>query len=690
MKNRTCIKCRTSFPVLDGECNNRCQSCRDLSRNKTCRGCSNPYRDESLKSTRRYCDTCQPVVLRPLTLSDNLKTRRNQRSSGIDDLASIPLGSTSWWGRVGEKLFLYLYPDAQDMTSLHGNKSPFDALHLVLGKVSVKTARRTAEGFWKFQLSPADNTFMLGFSRDGACIEMGWLTPSSKLPTRLKVQNPTSREYDSTPYELDPSTLGVLNRQFQVLKGLGTNPRRKVDPTLYERNSLGKLGERIYAILHPQSDHVALRIPNSPHDFLDEDGTHVNVRARRPNPDGRWTWVRAPSHVDEYWLLGLDPLGLFVEAVFRVPEPVMPKGGFSYRAGSDTHWESYRDLTVQTPFKVSDLLGSETIDFQIELGGLTPTYVAKLSPDNLNTLIDRTVSYYTKQGFPYPDLLPDSKARRELELLGQYQHDSLSYPHSAAGIRFLNPYMPHRYNTRNHAATFSAVGAFENPVRLRRTVATMFTWKNLDFSPSGLRSNLTVLNRTPGHFPPAVACALVREFCPSEGLVLDPCAGWGGRLLGTLVAGRSYLGIESWSETATALHQISTRAVEMVGGSADIRNQSFLDLDSCKAQMILTCPPYWEVEQYAEQPPVSLDSWIQDFVYPFARKCRECLDLYGHLVLVMQDATVKGEVIPLVSIWSKALGESGFVLKSTREMTRRNFGKASRNHDKVLIWQSVK
>lgn len=632
-----------------------------------------------MKNTRRYCDPCSTPSSRPLTLSDNLTVRRNQRKAGIDVLGSIPRGSTTWWGRVGELLFFHLYPDAQDVNALYGNRAPYDALHLQLGKVSVKTACRGVRGSWKFQLTPADHTLMLGFSRSGDCLEMGWLVPSDKLPAKLKVQNPGSKEYQST-YELDQATVGILNRQFGVLQQFVTSPR-KLDMTRYERTSLGRLGEAVYAALYPQSDHVAARDSNSPYDFLDPSGVRVNVRTRRPSPDGRWTWTTAGSPPDEYWLVGLDPLGKVAQVAFRVPIGVMPAKGFSYRLGSDTRWDAYRDLKISA--KVSDLLGHDA-DFQIVLGGLTRAGLDKMSPLEMDTLVDQIVAHYQKQGFPYPSLLSDQQVEREIRLVQQYTR-SEEYPPCSAGVGFLNPYMPHRYETRNHAATFSAVQAFGHAGRLRKTVLAMTRWGKVDFSPRGLLSSLTALNRTPGHFPPAVACALVREFSPERSTVLDPCAGWGGRLLGCLAAGRRYLGVESWSVTANALCQVSARLASY--GGATILNQSFLDLSGVSAPMILTCPPYWDVETYEEATPKSLLDWVQDFVLPFARKCYECLDAGGTLVLVMQDVTVRDKVIPLVQIWSDALSGVSLRLVETRQMKRTRFGKAKRDHDKVLIWR---
>lgn len=677
MPNRTCFKCRLSFFLPDGEKNIRCPACRSASRDKVCRKCQSPYRDETLKNTRRFCDSCVPAASRPLTLSGKLVTKRVCANKGIDDLASIPAGSQSWWGRLGEILFLHLYPDAQDVSGQHGNRAPYDAHHATLGRVSVKTAQRDHKGAWKFQLTPADHTFLIGFA-EGQVVH-SWLVPNSHLPAQLKVMNPGSKEYTHREYEVDSNTLAVLNKQFAQIQSLPPPCKRRVDPTQYQHMELGKLGERIYGVINPTSDHVALRNPNSPFDFRDVDGTTVNVRTRRPNGDSRWTWFRSPSPVDKYWFVGLDKQGLTIEVVFAVPESAMPKRGFSYRLGSKTSWDRYRVDTL-THVPVSQFTAPSV---QTEIDGLTPEYYKGLTPQAKQDLVNRVVGYLRTQGFPYPLMVDDHKARLEFAQVRKYEAQG-DYPASSSGLKFLNPYMPHRYDTRNHAATFSAVGAFQDDTRLRRTVATMLDWERIDLSPSGVRSALTVLNRTPGHFPPAVAYSLVTEFCPDGGTVLDPCAGWGGRLLGTLLAGRQYVGIEAWDATATSLGRIGNRVVELLGsGSYRIVNQPFQGIDPIPADLILTCPPYWTIERYTEQD-VDLDEWVQVFVKPFAQKCAECS---SRVAMIMQDVTVGRRVIPLVEIWKNAMQTVGYTLIETRQMLRGQFGRATRDHDKVMLWQ---
>ena len=165
---------------------------------------------------------------------------------------------------------------------------------------------------------------------------------------------------------------------------------------------------------------------------------------------------------------------------------------------------------------------------------------------------------------------------------------------------------------------------------------------------------------------------------------MDPCAGWGGRLLGTLLAGRQYVGVETWDTTATSLGRVGNRVVELIGsGTYRIVNQSFQGIEPVPADLILNCPPYWTIERYTEQD-VDLEEWVQSFVKPFAQKCTECSN---RVVMIMQDVTVDRRVIPLVEIWSTAMQSVGYKLVETRRMVRGRFGRATRDHDKVLVWQ---
>ena len=119
-------------------------------------------------------------------------------------------------------------------------------------------------------------------------------------------------------------------------------------------------------------------------------------------------------------------------------------------------------------------------------------------------------------------------------------------------------------------------------------------------------------------FPPFHAKFLADTFLPKEGdcLVVDPCAGWGGRLLGTLCVNRTatvrYFGIDPETRNKAAYENLLRRVqvylkAEVKGPrEADFSYRPFEDwITSPKANamkgkvdLIMTSPPYFSAEHY--------------------------------------------------------------------------------------------
>jgi len=103
--------------------------------------------------------------------------------------------------------------------------------------------------------------------------------------------------------------------------------------------------------------------------------------------------------------------------------------------------------------------------------------------------------------------------------------------------------------------------------------------------------------------------------------VLDPCAGWGGRMLGAVSFGAHYIGFEPNTRTYENLR----RMVDFlgIGGKVtlihdDCRNMMKHDLP--RVEMVLTSPPYFDLEVYCDEGTQSIkdhdsyESWSDGFL----------------------------------------------------------------------------
>jgi DNA modification methylase len=100
-------------------------------------------------------------------------------------------------------------------------------------------------------------------------------------------------------------------------------------------------------------------------------------------------------------------------------------------------------------------------------------------------------------------------------------------------------------------------------------------------------------------FRPHLAKAIVSSY-PGE-TVLDPCAGWGGRMLGTVAAGKKYIAFEPNLETYNKLIELAEfldikNQIEIYNVGSEHMN-SYL---TKKVDIILTSPPYFNLEIYSD------------------------------------------------------------------------------------------
>ena len=109
-------------------------------------------------------------------------------------------------------------------------------------------------------------------------------------------------------------------------------------------------------------------------------------------------------------------------------------------------------------------------------------------------------------------------------------------------------------------------------------------------------------------FKPIIAKRLVETFKPS--VVLDPCAGWGSRMIGCVAGGCDrYVGFDTNRYLENKYQKMITELnlgekVRMVITDCMEVNYSLYDYD-----MLLTSPPYFNTEVYDFSPVRSKDEW---------------------------------------------------------------------------------
>ena len=119
-------------------------------------------------------------------------------------------------------------------------------------------------------------------------------------------------------------------------------------------------------------------------------------------------------------------------------------------------------------------------------------------------------------------------------------------------------------------------------------------------------------------------------------IVLDPCAGWGGRMLGAVSYGAHYIAFEPNTQTYNNLMKI----VNFLG----IQNKVTLICDDAlnmkqynlpKVDLVLTSPPYFDLEVYTHEPTQSItktptyQDWADNFLREIIKLGIEHLNTNG-------------------------------------------------------------
>jgi hypothetical protein len=162
---------------------------------------------------------------------------------------------------------------------------------------------------------------------------------------------------------------------------------------------------------------------------------------------------------------------------------------------------------------------------------------------------------------------------------------------------------------RSHTASLKGgltLGTTTDPYREpkgRGLAVTTQDWVQKKIASGDLDGGMAAGHSGTSIFDPVLCEIAYRWFCPQGGTVLDPFAGGSVRGLVASRLGRSYVGIELRPEQVEANQKQISIAVDPLPEwrAGDSRNIASLagDVD---ADLIFSCPPYWNLEVYSEDP----------------------------------------------------------------------------------------
>lgn len=164
-------------------------------------------------------------------------------------------------------------------------------------------------------------------------------------------------------------------------------------------------------------------------------------------------------------------------------------------------------------------------------------------------------------------------------------------------------------------------------------------------------------------FPPHVARGMAIKYgVDRNSKVLDPCAGWGGRMIGVSTVCDSYTAFDPSSQTYSGLLNLRDDFLGRVSPTftADIRNSCFEDSDLTPNtyDFAITSPPYYDTEEYSNESTNSLNRyatfelWCEGFFFPMIEKVLIALKPEKTFVL-----NIGSRVYPLSTVLRERFGE---------------------------------
>ena len=197
--------------------------------------------------------------------------------------------------------------------------------------------------------------------------------------------------------------------------------------------------------------------------------------------------------------------------------------------------------------------------------------------------------------------------------------------------------------------------------------------------------------RMPLDFPANKAEEIYKEFSPKSGKpdVLDPCHGWGGRLVGALLADvNSYVGIDP----SPVAHKGVEKTYDAFKDYTETKNVQLIQkcfedvkLEDESFDITLTSPPYFDVEKYDGEQTSHLryndyKKWVEGFYIPLISKTYNALRQGG--VFILQ---VGSQTYPLEKDAKRIAGDVGFSCECVRPFKSNNTLNGINYDGEVLI-----
>jgi 16S rRNA G966 N2-methylase RsmD len=329
----------------------------------------------------------------------------------------------------------------------------------------------------------------------------------------------------------------------------------------------------------------------------------------------------------------------------------------------------------------------------------TPCKILKLlSSDEKGIIAEQIVKYYRAVGFPYYSLTIH-EMQKILDKLYIYNTDNLiltdyTLQQNMLGLNLANMFHPQMWEVKCGNSK-TPMEIFLDDALFKKAILKRIEYSDTKLQPFNIRKSLKVFGaQSVSNFRPTIAKWVYENFS-NNGIVLDPCMGYGGRLLGACSCKiERYIGIDpdinQYRGNIAMIETITDLGFKVP--KIFLYDSPFEDFSKCLSSsffdLVFTSPPYFNKEKYSNDSTQSwirypvFSDWLDKFLYVLVDESFRVLKQGGYLVLNVSDS--------LANYLCTYIGESPTFIWNMRLSNiigRRNNNKESHKTEKILIWK---
>jgi hypothetical protein len=304
-------------------------------------------------------------------------------------------------------------------------------------------------------------------------------------------------------------------------------------------------------------------------------------------------------------------------------------------------------------------------------------------------VVEKFFKHYRKTGFPYFNLSPRD-IHNEVQKLKLFNVNKLDVGNDEIqqvmhGLSVCNFFHPHMWEIKCRNS-LTPMQVYEDDEKFKNALHKRMMMSDSKMKENNVRKALKIFSgaQSVSNFRPTVAKYLYDNYCPSHGVVLDPCMGYGGRVLASYVSNnvevyhgcdpcmitnkgnRKMMEAVIKSDTSSKLNKFfkqKRKPYEWYQNEVPFEDYE----TSEKFDFIFTSPPYYNVEKYSDEDTQSwirypeYKDWSENFLKVFIKKCYEKLKT-GHYF----GLNIHGE--KLIEDSLRYADDVGFTLDKTLKM----------------------